>query len=943
MRILSAVGNVRVGAGGSGRQRFVSGGGAGRSTNSMASAFRELAAGFRAREAQDDALDRIQTMQALDEHTFQMTNDLNEVVRETVPGSTDMLERARDVVDPKDDEFLSGVKPKLQPEVAAKMTKRRLNAAGKIMTIDQKQRDDFQKQSLDDKLLELSPGVADQPGTLESARLEFNQEVDRTELSPAAKAQQKRQKSIELGKTALKKEMLDQLTGNTRGVGRSVNPVRDANGLWQAPGLKYSMHGKRQLPLTKEYVKNTLGTLQAIDPSLGMNIVSGAQRQIDRSQPHSRRFINPKTGKKDRTGGTRHDEKGHGEGGTADFRITMNGRDIRPGENKALYGKAIKELAKIYPGMGHYSWGIHVGGGSSTFWGPNTHGHTNKEFNGDPFFLSMWKAGRSAQQNGIALDPKYSNIPMKDRVQIERQARSDAKILNKNRQVTEAQGRTADILDRTGNNHAAARKIARAQDSGTMLVAILADINQRQKEIAGDRAFNREENDELDLVARQEKADAVFKETGSLLEAHARIKENFKGEERKEIEKMVAKEYERKAKGDAQTLLADAVEIVDAAQKSTLNETDAQQFILDNVKDADKQVKALQVLQDRNSKKEAARKRVLSKEVAEITALLLSDGLDYPADVATAMDTLTGEKRKLVLANLDRHKLRAVAAEREQLTNIQSRLNRHLREGGTLHSGLESLSLDEQNAILGDSAAMNRLERSELTIAEGREFSRIGSIDDLNEIRKMDPEDLAAIEDTTPWKKVFNKSQYDKFVSLVNGAKDEMQDLSENSSLYVRGKSIIREFLPKTTGRGRRAARIKATPEEQVAANNEMVAFIKAKTDSGQKPTEIEMRNFAKELMQPVTSDPDDVNFLGFNPDVGSFEGIVANRTLMSVEQRDAARIDFDSISPEMLARIKDALKAAGNSNADENLIEQIAGQMMMLNFDRAGQLVRGQ
>ena len=90
-----------------------------------------------------------------------------------------------------------------------------------------------------------------------------------------------------------------------------------------------------------------------------------------------------------RTGSTRHDH-----GNAVDFHFEIDGIVVLPDQRPDLYQKFIFEIAKTYAGIGHYAWGIHVGGGPPAFWGPDK---TSKTAN--PLFLDAYNKGRAAANN----------------------------------------------------------------------------------------------------------------------------------------------------------------------------------------------------------------------------------------------------------------------------------------------------------------------------------------------------------------------------------------------------------------------------------------------------------------------------------------------------------------------------------------------------------------
>lgn len=118
----------------------------------------------------------------------------------------------------------------------------------------------------------------------------------------------------------------------------------------------------RNLPV-QEGVKDKMSVAAAAtDPRMSIKIVSGGQPTAG---------LAALTGAR-RTGSTRHDE-----GNSADIVLQMNGRDILPGEDPALYARFLENAAAAgFTGLGHYAWGIHVGGGKRAAWGPNTKSNT---------------------------------------------------------------------------------------------------------------------------------------------------------------------------------------------------------------------------------------------------------------------------------------------------------------------------------------------------------------------------------------------------------------------------------------------------------------------------------------------------------------------------------------------------------------------------------------
>lgn len=115
-----------------------------------------------------------------------------------------------------------------------------------------------------------------------------------------------------------------------------------------------------------------------------------------------------------RTGSTRHD---HGD--AADIVLMLDGKPVKPGENKELYAAFFRNAAANgFTGLGHYEWGIHVGGGAQAVWGPDRTSGTL-----DPTFA---KAAADGWGNPVAKgkggDPQYANIPFERKLVLANQA-----------------------------------------------------------------------------------------------------------------------------------------------------------------------------------------------------------------------------------------------------------------------------------------------------------------------------------------------------------------------------------------------------------------------------------------------------------------------------------------------------------------------------------------
>jgi len=144
-----------------------------------------------------------------------------------------------------------------------------------------------------------------------------------------------------------------------------------------------NLSGKiRDKPTTDAFNANLTSVVRSLGPEYDVQVTSGGQAA--------------KGTKGKRTGSTRHDVDDTGHAGTADIVLTRNGQSVTPEQDPALYEKFFEQAAPKFSGMGHYAWGVHVGGGTEAFWGPDTTSAT-----ADPRFAKAASRGRLG----------YSSVP----------------------------------------------------------------------------------------------------------------------------------------------------------------------------------------------------------------------------------------------------------------------------------------------------------------------------------------------------------------------------------------------------------------------------------------------------------------------------------------------------------------------------------------------------
>lgn len=162
---------------------------------------------------------------------------------------------------------------------------------------------------------------------------------------------------------------LTPLSDTTPQNGWAPGGTVDAAGFYRAPNISYDLAGKvRSQAPRSDLVQGVSQNASALGSNIGVVITSAGQ---------------PSSGP-GRTGSHRHDN-----GNAIDFVLTRNGQRVTPDQDPELYARMIELSARNNTGIGHYEWGLHVGGGSEAFWGPD-----KTSASADPYFASAFRRGR---------------------------------------------------------------------------------------------------------------------------------------------------------------------------------------------------------------------------------------------------------------------------------------------------------------------------------------------------------------------------------------------------------------------------------------------------------------------------------------------------------------------------------------------------------------------
>lgn len=146
----------------------------------------------------------------------------------------------------------------------------------------------------------------------------------------------------------------------------------------------------RHLPVQPVVKSQIAAAAKATGDNIAIELVSGGQPTKEEAAALRAKGVKGAL----RTGSTRHDH-----GNAADIVLVVNGKRVLPSENPELYAKFFENAAAAgMTGLGHYSWGVHVGGGSEVAWGPDRRSRTI-----DPVFAAAIQRGRERAAKGDPL------------------------------------------------------------------------------------------------------------------------------------------------------------------------------------------------------------------------------------------------------------------------------------------------------------------------------------------------------------------------------------------------------------------------------------------------------------------------------------------------------------------------------------------------------------
>lgn len=166
----------------------------------------------------------------------------------------------------------------------------------------------------------------------------------------------------------------------------------------------------RNLPVQQWVQDGAAKAAFATDPNIGIKITSGGQDAAGQA----------KLGSSGR----------HTHGNAMDIVLMRNGVEVTPGQDPELYAKFLENAAAAgFTGIGHYGWGVHVGGGSDAAWGPDKTSATLDPVFGEAIARGRAKRGsvmpKELVAQGLTGNPILDKLTPSQRQQVLGQAQTE--------------------------------------------------------------------------------------------------------------------------------------------------------------------------------------------------------------------------------------------------------------------------------------------------------------------------------------------------------------------------------------------------------------------------------------------------------------------------------------------------------------------------------------
>lgn len=163
----------------------------------------------------NDKTRRFQTLQRLTEYQTQAAQTVEEMKRDTAPGSTDFVERVDGGLTAMEQKFLDETPPELQDEFRFRLSQVRQSTVVDAVDFQYKQQDAFFRTGVDQAANQAYEGVAQSPDDIEKWETFLQESVDATDLSDIEKAELLRTKRAGLA-TILYSKRYEQMRREER-------------------------------------------------------------------------------------------------------------------------------------------------------------------------------------------------------------------------------------------------------------------------------------------------------------------------------------------------------------------------------------------------------------------------------------------------------------------------------------------------------------------------------------------------------------------------------------------------------------------------------------------------------------------------------------------------------------------------------------------------------
>ena len=297
------------------------------------------------------------------------------------------------------------------------------------------------------------------------------------------------------------------------------------------------------------------------------------------------------------------------------------------------------------------------------------------------------------------------------------------------------------------------------------------------------------------------------------------------------------------------------------------------------------------------------------------TDRIIAENPGDPAAQLRAARQLTGELRDNVVKRINRRIDEGKEIERLQKQDIAQEAFGFVNSGGDIDTYAKT-NPERFRVLQSDGVLMNRLEKLQDRLAEGREYATASDRVSFTELSEMSDVELSRTDPDT-YKGVLTKSEYNKYLTMRRGAIDSLDENSATYEPYRFADSQLARAAPNNLKWGK-AKQGSALEKTQNTIRNTVFEQIRSKIElTGKKPTGDEIISMINRAFYATEKPSENTFFRFFGAADDQFAAELQN---MTEEQLLQVTVDLENINPAFVQQAREQFKKHGVEATKERL-----------------------